>query len=467
MAKLDFDSSIAFLLKKGFDSHGHFEGAPVDEAIRQILLEVAELYDHDNKLAERFKTLTGKTHHQVLEDLEYISALSEQPARQMDFAKDFLPSLFLMKLAEASNPEYIYKVTKAQLEYDLRVNGGFSREINPTVWLEMGFDYDASCNAFVKGVEAALENAIIRGNIEIGVSVKRKFVQRFPDKNKDPLISNVEDVYLKCTDLVEKLKMSKVGDKVKIFINTIDLARSDPLFSFKGNDERGEYTKRLYSKAEELGVYSYVHLLEELANPELLLEGQEREYELEFILDLFEELGIKNPRFIHMAYWPKANRLPFLERMKQINSEIAICQSSTRSLGVTHNPPSPFLLQSKEVVEGAIYDQDFPKLMLGSDDMGPFKVKNIWEEYATVYKDVNEWHGSENADLLLIQLLRDSYNGLSSAQIEQQFGLNKMAVDFVFAYDIYKEKHQLRSKPVTEAVRERVADILEKQKELK
>jgi len=455
--KLNYEASLKILLTKGVCSHGHFEGGNINTEVIQVLKKVYRLYKKDKKLQERFYELTGKKYNDVYKALDEITSWGES-RKKFDFSKHFLPWLFLMKLGEASSPELIYELTKAQFKSDLGSHAGITREISPTVWLEMGFEYDQCIAAFTKAIEDVLKNEMILGPINIGVGVKRYFLTKYTDKKKHPFTSEIKYPYLKCMDLISALRQSSISKKINTYVNVIDIARSNPLFNYKGNNERAKYTKHLYKEADNLGAYCHVHLLEEIVDKRLLKKNQKPTYELDFIINLFRNLRIKNARLIHMAYWQKS--LPFLKDIIKRNYEIVVCHSSTQMLGASHKPRSPFLLKNKNVIKGIINDESFPRVLIGTDDSGPFNIRNVWEEMLVVYNVIQKWHSQKYADLALVQFLRNSYNNKKPLEISKEYSLDSEAVRWVQAYDIFRNKKEIEDSEIAEKVSKRVEQVL-------
>lgn len=453
---LGYDPSVKILLTKGIDGHEHFEGGQINHEISSIIRKAGEYFDKNPQHNERFLKLTGKSSGEVLEMLDEVESWGET-RQEFDFAKHFLPWLFIMKLGESSNPELIYELTKAQLANDLHKNSGVTKEVYPLVWSEMGMNYDACVEAFVFAVEDVLKSTLITGPIKIGIGIKRQHLELQIKNTPFREVSAIEYPYLKCLKVLEKLKDSTVPKYAQLFVDTIDMERLHPLFSYKDSPERGEHTKNLYREVNNLGVRSFVHTLEDPFIPDLAPDLP-RDYEFNFMVDLFEELDIKNPRFIHMAYW-SAN-LPHLDRLKAMGAEIATCPSSTHILGASHTPQSPFLFKKQNVIDGVLYDKGFPRIIASSDDSGPFSVRNVWEEIEVIYNDLSEWFDRETASLFLVQLLRNGYEELTPFEISRKYKLDQKAVEWATCYDIYTEKSQLKSKEIRNRIVERVEEIM-------
>lgn len=457
-SELPYVASLKVLLTKGVCGHGHLEGSPITSDIGAILQKVIKLYKVNPDLSKRFETLTGKTHTQIFKEYKRIEAWGES-RKNFDFVKHFLPWLYIGKLCEASSPEIIYELTKVQLEHDIKSHAGFTREIYPLVWLEMGLDFDECIKAFVQGTEDVLTSNHTMGPIQIGVGVPRQHLVRRLSKEVSPYLSHITMPYLESLKLVRALKASKVAVYADIFVDLMHLARSNPLFNHKKHTTRGNHTEAFYREAKTLDVGIQVHLLEELVDRDMIGKDQDRTKELPFILDLFEKLKIQNARLIHMAYW--SEDIPHLDRIKKAGHEIIVCPTSTRMLGSTHKPVSPFLLQNKKVIEGVVYDNKFPQIIISTDDAGPFGIKNVWEELLTTYHDVEKWHGKHMAALSLIQFLRNGYQGMTPKQIAKKYHLNEKAVNRVLSYDLYSDKKFLRNHLVVKAVERRVKKLLE------
>ncbi len=378
---VSYDTSLKLLLTKGVCGHGHLEGGPISTDVIKVLRRVGKYYQRNGKQQKRFYQLTGKRYSDIMKSLDNIISWGES-RREFDFSAHFLPWLYLMKLGESSTPDLIYELTKAQIKNDLNKYAGITREISPTIWLEMDLNYTECIAAFVKALEDVLKDELICGPIKIGVGIKRQFLARFVDQSINKFISSIEYPYLKCLKLVSALKQSSVLSKIDIYINTIDVAKTNPLFGYKSNPRRGTHTKTLYKEARNLDTGCHVHMLEELVDKKYIAQGQDRIKEFPYILKLFKILGIKGARFIHMAYWPE--ELPYLGEMKSSKHEIVVCQTSTQMLGAMHKPKSSFLLANKKVLEGILFDDDFPRVLLGTDDSGPFNIRNIWEELLKV-----------------------------------------------------------------------------------
>lgn len=459
---LSFETSLKILLIKGVCGHGHFEGGPINIDIIRILKKVSRLYGRDKDLAQRFFQITGKKYTNILKSLDKIQSWGESRKR-FHFEKHFLPWLYIMKLGEASSPELIYELTKAQFKNDLSLHGGVTREICPLVWHEMGLEYDKCIEAFVQGVEDALTGELIVGPISLGVGVKRQFLERRVSGKVNPFVADLEYPYLKSLEVLAALQRSRLSGLIDIFVDTVAVASKNPLFGYRAHPRRGKHTETLYKEAYALGARAHVHLLEELVDPNLIAKGDDRTKELPYVLDLFKRLRIKKGRLIHMTYWPKT--LPCLDEIKSAEHEVAVCQTSTRMMGRTHKPASPFLLESREVIEGIVYDESFPNILLSTDDSGPFAIRNVWEEYLVVYSDIVDWHGKELASLALLQFLRNSYNNLSSSEISKTYHFHEKAVRWVMGYDIYKRKSDLVNEGVRHKVQERIDRILKKRQE--
>jgi len=452
-------ASLRILLTKGVCGHGHLEGGQVSTRLLKVFKKVEKLYEQDKELAARFYQLTGQTHHQVLKKIDKVKFWGES-RKKFDFEKHFLPWLYIGKLAQASSPEIIYDFTKIALELDLEKHAGISREIYPLVWLEMGLDFEECTDAVTRAFKDVLSKNRAYGPIKIGIGVKRPHLVETV-KEGGPL-ARYKYPYLKCLDVALAFKESSLNTQADIFIDIIDVARSYPLFNSKVNADQAKHTAMLLKEANKFSLSVQIHVLEELANKDLIDKKEKRTKELPFVLDLLEKLKIKKARLIHMAYWPK--NLPYLKQIKKGGHEIAVCQTSTRMLGATHKPVSPFLLANKKVVEGIIYDDKFPRIIISTDDAGPFGIKNVWSELIGVYRDISKWHGEELANLALISLLRNDYENLSAAEIIKKYYLNQKAVEWVMAYDLYKKKAELKDQELAAKVGQRAQDVLEKRR---
>ena len=456
---LSYETTLKILLTKGVCGHGHLEGSVITPGMSNVIKKVGKLYSKDENLQQKFYKLTGKDYKEILKSLTEIESWGES-RKKFDFVKHFLPWLYLMKLGEASSPDLIYELTKEQLKYELKIHSGFTREISPTVWLEMGLPFDKCIEAFVKACEDSFRSETIIGPIDIGVAVKRQFLTKNISQKLNPFLKDIKYPYIKCLELIFALKQSKVQDLINLYVNTIDIASINPLFNFTGCPDRSLHTELFYKEAKNLGIGCHVHLLEELVDQKFISKKESQIKELYFIIDLFNKLRIKNARFIHLAYWPKT--LPLLDKIKQSKHEIAVCETSTRMLGFEHRPRSPFLLQNKKVIEGVIFDSDFPLIVLSTDDSGPFGIRNVWEEYLIVHSDIVKWHGRDYADTAFFQFLRSSYKNLEPKEISREFKLNQKAVEWMFAYDIYQEKLKEIDKETSQALNRRFREIIQK-----
>lgn len=456
---LSYAASMKVLLMKGVCGHGHFEGTAITPKIAKIVRKAGDVHKRRPDQAERFKKLTGKSVDEVLKMLDRVESWGES-RKKFDFVRHFLPWLHIMKLGEASSPQVLYELTRAQMEHDLRTHAGFTRGVCPTVWKEMGLSHSKNIDAFVSAIEDSLAGLRPLGPIQIGVSLKRQFLERRVSKDINPFISDMEYPYLKALDLISALKQSRVASKIGLFVDVVDVARTNPLFSHRDHPRRSQHTERYYKEAASMGADAHVHLLEEIVDSRIIKNKKGRYKELPFILELFDKLRIKKARFIHMAYWPK--ELPYIEEIVKAGHEIAVCQTSTRALGSMHRPQSPFLLKNPAVAEGLAYSDKFPCILASTDDSGPLDVRNVWEEIIVIHNDLAKWHGEDIADLALIRLLRNSYRCLSCEEVSHKYGLDVKAVEWVFACDIYQKQKELHDKEKRGQVRHRVKELLEK-----
>lgn len=459
---LSKDLTLKLLLSKGVCGHAHLEGTVISTEIIKVLKKVKKFYHQHPQQADNFKKLTGKSYLQMMKFMDQICTWGEN-RKKLEFTKEFLPWLYLMKLGEASSPELIYELTQAQLQYDLKMQTGFSREIYPLVWIEMGLNYEECMDAYVRALEDILTKETLYGPVQLGVSIKRfHLVKR---TNQNAYLKEIEYPYLKSLELISVFKQSRLAQKCQFFVDVVDIAKNNPFYATRKNSRRAQHTELFFNEVKHLGVKVFIHVLEELLDKEYVNHQKYYLKELPYILDLFEKLKIENARFIHLAYWP--DDLPYLDRIKKADHEIAICQSSTRMLGAAHQPKSPFLLEKKAVINGLIFDQSFPRIIAGTDDGGPFCTRGIWQEYLTIYRDVEKWHGKLSADLAFIQLLRNSYNNLLPWEIEAKYQLNQEAIEWLMAYDLYDKKKELNNIMVQEAVQKRVTDIFKKKRLIK
>ncbi|MBN2101065.1 PAS domain S-box protein [Candidatus Dojkabacteria bacterium] len=458
---LPYDSSVNVLLTKGVCGHGHFEGTSITSKLARIIRRAGDLYNQDPKLSKRFYDVTGVTPEEILKFLDRLESWGDS-REKLDFKKHFLPWLYIMKMAEASSPQILYDLTRAQIEHELKIHAGFSREIVPLVWKEMGLSYSKNIGAFVQAVEDSLSKEQILGPTEIGVSVKRFLLTKNVSEKNNPWLSDVDYPYLKSLELVTALKQSKVSNKIGVYVDVVDIASENPLFGSKHDRKRGNHTKTFYREAKNLGASAHVHLLEEMVDKRFICKGQNRYRELDYVVEMLDELRIKNARFIHMAYWPKD--LPMLAEIESAGHEMALCQTSTRVLGSMHKPVSPFLLKNPALIDGILYDNTFPRIVISTDDSGPLSIRSVWEEYIVVHNDITKWHGREFADICLIKFLRNAYNNMSPEDISERYGLSEKAVRWAHAYDLFTKASELKNALVRKAVAERGREILEERR---
>jgi hypothetical protein len=461
---LGYDKTLKLLLTKGVCGHSHIEGGHITDGIVDILHKVEELYSEKKELADRFKKLTGREYKEILQWVEIFRDKALERDR-MDFVNDFLTSLFVMKLAEASSPEIIRRLTYVQLLHELDVHAGVTIEVYPLVWMEMGLDFDKCTSVFVRGVEDVLKEHILRGPLKIGVGTKRYHLVEQIDKEESNLLGGLQKPYLKSIDLIRKLKQSKYSDEFEIFGDVIDLASKYPLFSCESCPDRSVHTRNYFEALQKEGVRIFVHLLEQLPGREILTDDCDLYHELDFVMNLFKDIEAKNVRLIHMAYWPQ--NLPYLEFMKKNDFEIAICQTSTRKLGAVHEPRSPFLLKNPDIINGHIFDDDFIPLVISNDDSGPLGVEGAWEELELVTERLKDWYCDERAYFALIQFLRNDYEGWRPKKIAEKYGLDEGALEWVMAYDLFEEKSKLKEDiSLREKVVQRGKDIMRKREEM-
>ncbi|MBN1617965.1 hypothetical protein JW887_01315 [Candidatus Dojkabacteria bacterium] len=505
---LDRQSSIKTLLSRGVCGHGHLEGTVITDKISKLVYKAFRYFKQNKSAEKQFQLLTGWRVDDVLANYQRLMDQRESGiVKQQNFEKDFLPYLYVMKLCESSNPDIIYEVTCAQLEYDLEHYLGFTREVNPTIWLEMGLDYDICCEAFISAVVHELQDIEGHSPIEIGAAVKRKFLTKhfLSSNSSNPFMEKSDKPYLKVIEFLEKLKQRNVCEFASLFVDVQDVGHNEPLFNTKKCPDREECVRDFFSRAKASTDCCHVHLLEEVIDRELLIDDLDQISELNEIVDLFGDLHIKNARFIHMAYWP--NKLPFLEEMSERGYEIAFCPTSTKILGASHNPPSPFLMENKDVMFEFLFDEGFPRIVMSTDDCGVFGTSNVWDEYELIYDEMSAWYGIEFASVAIILLFRDSMdiwsnmglqngfgdsensdnlensysysgnsysysgnnswdsNGLQSdnfmISIANKYNLEKSALEWFLGWDLFKLKGEIRQKSVWDSVVERGKEIME------
>lgn len=456
-SKLSYESSIKVMLTKGVCSHGHLEGLPISAGISEAVRRAGRYFEKDKVAAEKFTNLTGRTPKWVIETLDRVESWGES-RNHFDFKKHFLPWLYIAKLGEVSTPQIVYELTKAQLEYDLKVHAGFTREFNSTVWIEMGVSHSKSIDAFVNALEDCIYDYPLLGPVGVGVSVKRFYLESKVSKSINPNIAKISHPYLKALELLSAIKQSKVSEKVNLFASVCDIAAVNPLFGWKKNPRRATHTRNFYKAISELEAHAQVHLLEELADLSVLGKNKDRLKELPFVLELFDELNIKNARFIHMAYWPE--ELPYLKEIIEGGHEIVTCPTSTKCLGPRRKPRSPMLLGNKAFIEGMIYEDSFPRVLIGTDDGGPFGIRDVWEEIIVAHDYIAKKHDKNFADLALTRFLRNQYDGMAPDEVSSRYGLDVNAVEWVFGYDLYTNPSELRNEDVAKAVCTRAEKIL-------
>lgn len=484
METLSFEDTQKLLLTKGVCGHSHIEGGHVTSDIFELLQEVGDLYKQKPILAKRFRNLTGRSYEEII---QWSKKFHEEAKRKqkMDFERDFLSSLFVAKLGEASSPELIYKLTQIQLKQELDIHSGISLEITPLVWIEMGLEWEKCVNSFVSAVEDFFANYTIRGPIKIGVNVKRFHIVERHVSDKSAFLSEIKYPYLKPVELMQALHDASLPSQIEIFGDIVDFASRYPLFPTQSVPNKGFHVKKYLQAVKNTGSRVFLHLLEQLPEPEILQNLKNKEggvanvsegiqkaqidekakiYELEFIVNTLQELDIKNGRLIHMAYWPQG--LPYKEMLVQNDFEIAICQTSTRKLGASHTPRSPFLLKNPDLIEKLVYDNNFVRLILGTDDAGPLGIKDIWEEMVTVKKDIQSWHGKKLGNLSFIIFLRNAYKEDTPSQISRKYGLDKRFVEWFLAYDLFENKEELQNAKIAAKVTKRVKAIIRTHKKI-
>lgn len=457
---LGYNATKKLLLTKGSCFHGHFEGCKISPKISEILKKASDKYDSDENLAERFNKLTGVSHRSIIKKLDKLESWGEAND-EFDFVEDFLPWLYIMKMGEGAGPEFIYELNKEIFTNDLNHYNGLAREIYPLVWIEMGHNYDECVSAYVEALNDAAKNLRFTGPVELGVGVKRSHLVDILSKEENEFLHKFENPYMKTFKVLDCLKKSDVSDRVSFFTSIMGTARYNPLFNTKNCRDRESHVERYFEKSKDIGAEIQVHLLEELPDKSILSSDDNPTKELDVIINLLKKLDIQKPRLIHMAYWPED--LPYLKDLKSMNAEIAVCQTSTRVLGSTHDPVSPFLLKNKKVVDGLIKDEDFPLLLLSTDDSGPFCIREVWEEYLTVRKDLNDWYDKKISDIAFIQFLRNSYKGMKPEKISSEYKLDLKAVEWVLGYDLYEMKKDAFD--VSAEVSARVDEMIEERKE--
>ncbi len=460
---LDYNSSVELLLTKGVCGHSHIEGSHITSEVIEILDDVEKLYGKNRHLARQFKKLTGKSYKKVMSWVDRFEENAKK-SKKLDFEKDFLTALYVMKLGEASSPEHIYRLTKAQLSHELAIHAGIALEVYPLVWIEMGLDYEECCKAFVRGVEDVLKDYQLRGPLKLGVSTKRKHLVEKLSRKENKYLAQYDRPYLKVFELAKLLKASESAEKYEVFADIMDIAAYDPLFNCKDCPERAEHSRAYFETAKNVGAKVFTHLLEELPDRNIVPKGKSLYYEMDFVMELFEDLDIERARLIHMAYWPQD--LPYVEFMKERNFEISVCQTSTQKLGAAHYPRSPFLLKNPDIINGLIFDDNFVRLILSNDDSGPLGVEDAWEELLLVRERLERWYGGDRADLALVQFLRNDYEGWSAEKISKEYGLDKSAVEWVLAYDIFKKKEKLHDYKTRSKVLKRIKEVLLKRQDI-
>jgi hypothetical protein len=352
-------NTYRFLLRHsgiGQDCHSHLEGTHLNRRVLENLVEKSlKVFNEDQEKKEKFIEVTG-IEPKALNKL--LGELYNQDGKydiNLSFSFDeFLKKLYLAKLCLSSSEQNAYNYVKAAVRRETQKKPMSTIGISPSVPLD--FPHlnkqkwtDLVIKAIKESVREPKQTTVILETLRY----------RLLDKS-----------YLNSLEFLKQLKVAI--PELNVAIGLSHDAEKYPLNTSLIQENYRDYlTKSLEIDAS---IQVHVHELEQVAKNKPLEE-------FNFLLDLFDELGIYGVSWIHMSYLNPAKgvvsedqAISYLKRLENRQDRI-IMNPTSNMLLVREN-----VLNNKAIID-FIIEKDM-NITLGTDDSLAFGISDINDEYS-------------------------------------------------------------------------------------
>lgn len=448
------------------DMHVHLEGSD----LRRV--DFVDLFESSVKVINRedsTKLNLEKITNQKLEDIvdNFVAHLSNEDPDKFSF-QEFLTKMYSTKIILSSNylypKEFLKKVLKSYFNKYNRIRLG----VTPSIPIDFPhLQKRRWSNTIYHALEEALDNSKNK-EVELVLETKR---QHLDQKTEGSFVfeSNLEFLQ----NLYER-----GHSRISFSLSVCDDASMYPLFNNKRFENFEKYID-IISDYNDISLS--LHMLEtlpDLANVDKNLVNTIKKnplYELELVLDLLGRKGFRGTNWVHMSNifegieyrsHDRASRdnkklqrgIRYLETMIERNDRIVVCFSSNEAL------KNPVMLFYPEVLELLLTGR--LNIVLGTDDPGPFKVKDVTEELGKIaqaltrlYPDGLEFSFGKLAsdELVLLTkfvLVRNSWREWDysleewkdpvSSEIAEKFKYDESVIANLLAFDLVPDIKKLQ-----------------------